>query len=368
MKVRRWGGLFLILIFSTSAFAAELGSQLQLHGFGGWQYGRTDENHYLLGSDEGHYEHAQFALTSIANPYERLSVVAQLHFEQEEEGTETELDLVFAEWFFSDLLKFRIGKVKQPFGIYTEVFHVGTVRPFLTLPEGVYGASGLVAEAFNGIGWTGEFIASSGWGVAYDLYGGELIVGDSRPWEALAVPPPLELEGEDPLKETIGGRLVFITSVPGFSVGLSGYSGEVEAEEGEPDPGRTSVYGAHLDYNAGGWTARAEYVRKKEGEGLEQAGAYGELSYRWTAHWQTAARYDWGKADLPDPIPAGGGSLVEHKDWTFALNYWFNPSFVLKGELHLVDGNRFAVPEEIVPGEPIETKTRLFMVGANFSF
>lgn len=53
--------------------------------------------------------------------------------------SETSLDFAFAEYAFSDALKFRIGAVKQPFGI----------------------------------GLTGSLSVGSGWQLQYDLHGGE---------------------------------------------------------------------------------------------------------------------------------------------------------------------------------------------------
>ncbi len=73
---------------------------------------------------------------------------------------------------FSQKLKLRAGKVKQPFGISAEVFDVGTRRPFFELPQAVYGPIGLVGESYKGIGFTGSFDVQGGWGLAYDLYGG----------------------------------------------------------------------------------------------------------------------------------------------------------------------------------------------------
>lgn len=65
-------------------------------------------------------------------------------------GDEIKLDFAFGEWAFSDALKFRMGKVKCPFGIYSEVFDVGTIRPFYALPQAIYGAPGIVTKSYFG--------------------------------------------------------------------------------------------------------------------------------------------------------------------------------------------------------------------------
>ena len=62
----------------------------------------------------------------------------------------------------------------------------------------------------------------------------------------------------------------------------------------------------------------------------------------------------------------------------FALgfNYWFNTQFVIKTSVHWVEGNRYALPEGGYPeaadltdwGSQLDDDTRLFMLGAQFSF
>ena len=65
-------------------------------------------------------------------------------------------------------------------------------------------------------------------------------------------------------------------------------------------------------------------------------------------------------------------SLLRHQDVSFAVNHWFAPFFVLKAELHLVQGNRFPLPSDlssaIERGLRLDERNRLVQVGANFSF
>ena len=136
-----------LVAIAAPAVSAQEGPEAVLHGFGGDAYGNTDASRYTVGSASGEYQSAQLALVTIADVSDRLQVSAQVFWKQLPDQSTTELDYAFAEWRFSDSLRLRAGRAKQPFGGYTEIFDVGTVRPFYALPQGVYGPAALVVRA-----------------------------------------------------------------------------------------------------------------------------------------------------------------------------------------------------------------------------
>src|SRR5262245_46553385 len=146
----------------------------EIHGFGSVVFGKTDGNAYSVGDEDGDYDHGELSMLVLAEPVDRLQVATNMSLEQSHEGFEPEVDYAFAQWTFSDRLKLRAGRVKQPFGIYTELFDVGTVRPFVTLPQGIYGPSGFVAEGFDGLAVTGRLATRGAWALDYDVYGGSI--------------------------------------------------------------------------------------------------------------------------------------------------------------------------------------------------
>jgi hypothetical protein len=76
----------------------------------------------------------ELGLNVAASVSERLRVVSEVEWQDGKEGTEVELHYAFAEWTFSDKLKLRADKVKQPFGISGEVFSGRGLPP---PPEGL---------------------------------------------------------------------------------------------------------------------------------------------------------------------------------------------------------------------------------------
>jgi hypothetical protein len=349
-----------------------------IHGFGGWAYGKTDnENRYLAGNEDGNYENVDFSLNLTARPYENLSLHIQPNYTETNDGDEVGLDYAFAEVLFSEAAILRVGKVKVPFMLYTEVYKVGTLRPFFTLPQGIY--YDVTAEAYKGLGLTGS-LAAGNWEFLYDVYGGKV--------ELHPTPVPWFQDGQIIIssyeifaKDIIGGRLTVRPPFDGISIGCSSYTGDFEVAIGgqvQEDLSlseRTLFIGAFAEYLSDRWWIRSEYVAQRENPEVIEDIVYGEVAYQLTSHWQVAARYEFLDLDMTAPefqyLPE---SSYRHEDMAFGVNYWLNPNFVVKLSYHWVDGNRFANPDKLedyieafLIGK-FEEPTHLIMVGVQFSF
>lgn len=358
--------LCLTLGGAAPAGALDIGEKLQLHGYGNWAYGKTDGNGYVNGHDEGDYDRLEFSLSISAQPAERTAVHAQIFVEKEEEGAEASVDYAFAEYAFAHALAFRIGRVKQPFGIYTEIFDVGTLYPFVSLAQGIYGPAGFVTEGYQGAGFTGRWDGDNGWGFQYDLYGGEMESALTLPEADAGEEEAGDEEGELDIQDLVGGRLTLSTPGQVLTVGVSAYTGvadtETAGEEAEED--RHTAFGAHAELAVAAAVLRAEYARQ-DAETYTTDAAYAEASWKLSRHWLLAARYDWSETDLEDGA-AVDDALLEHRDFGVAVNYFFNPNFVLKLAWHQVDGNRFTQTDD--EDEEQDEKTRLVTIGTSFSF
>jgi len=385
--------LILCATFLGSATAqAQLTDKVSLHGFGTWGYGQTDGNDYLTGSEGGRYDFVEAGFNINAAVASKLRINTQVTWHPQGEALEVALEYVFGEYRISDFFKIRAGKVKHPFGIFSEVYHVGTLRPFLSLAQGVYGPTGIVAEEYNGVGISGSYFGST-WGLEYDLYGGQVLSENEAPFA--------EEEHEDEgghsrahLDDAIGGRLRFHTPLEGLEVGVSSYTGTFLEADGAP---RQTNMGAHGEYTFNQVTLRAEYVRQTVEETLNTDAFYVEASYQINASLQVAGRYDWLNTTLKEEHHEAevASSYFDHQDIGFGVNYWLDPSFVFKVAVHSVKGNRFALPglganlldeehgeeegggheddinlgktfESQIPG--LDNRTFLFQAGLQFSF
>ena len=350
-------GLLLMCIIGTAALAQDLTPTVKLHGFGEWAYVRTDGNEFLDGNEEGDYDTIGFGLNASTAIGDKLTITGQLALRtREEDQAEAELDYAFAEWRVSDALRVRVGRSKHPFGIYTEVFDIGTLRPFFHLPLSIYGPSEIAAQSYNGLGMTGLREIGGGSSLEYDAYAGEVTFDASQRVEAA--------DESEQIRDVLGARLRYMTRVPGLSFGGSAYTGVVEEEEEEPgedDRRRHVNLGVHAEYAMHPLTIRAEVGRHEETEEGETLAYYLEAGYRIGKHLEVAGRFDRFDVTPED----GDDEELEHRDLALGLNYWFNPNFVLKASVHRVTG--FAVAEPAGDDDPDDETTAL-VLGAQFSF
>ncbi|HKC12510.1 MAG TPA: porin [Vicinamibacteria bacterium] len=357
---------------AVAAAQAQEGPSVALHGFGGWAYGKTNHNDYLAGLPDGDYRTSNFAINVQSNPIERLRITTQVEWQEDQHGGAVSLDYAFAEWFFSDALKLRAGQIKQPFGISTEVFRVGTLRPFFDLPQAVYGGVGLTGgKAIKGVSLTGTASLGTRWTISYDLYGGGVDQQEFVLPELFLRGEPVSATNEFELASTrdvVGAHVVVETPVPGLRVGGSGFTG-IEVI----DLNRRKVFGLQAEYLRGPWSLRGEYVHENVPADITIRGAYIEAAYRLRDRWQGAVQYGRLTTDLPGVNTSIAPSLLNHTEVAVGLNYWFSPQFVFKLSYHHVDGNRLAAPEPedvaaLVRSGALPTKTQLVHFGAQFSF
>jgi hypothetical protein len=352
---------------ATAQEGTEQAEKVHIHGFGSWAYGRTNGNEYLGAGDEGSYDDASLALNVTADVSKGLRMVTQAEWLDDAEGTEVEFDYAFVEWEVSSRLKLRVGKVKQPFGISTEVLDVGTLRPFLDLPQAIYGGVGLISETYKGVGFTGAFELSGGWALNYDVYGGGQELEEFLPIEDVLEGEELEEASErERTRDMVGGRLVVDAPLGGLRFGGSAYTGV------EIGAGRRSGQGLQAEYLTGKWSLRTELARETVEDTLTARGLYAEAAYHFTPHWQGAVQYGRFTAEVEEAA-VSAPSFLRHEEVAVGLNYWRGSSFVIKASFHRVDGNRLAGPgfehlADAIADGALEPRTNLVRLGAQFSF
>ncbi|HQU73800.1 MAG TPA: hypothetical protein PKV71_20050 [Calditrichia bacterium] len=377
--------LFLILML-TPLLAQNTGRTVFLNGYGEWVYGKSDGNEYLAGNEAGNYDRTNLSLALLIQTDTPLTISAQVFWANTRENeSEVGLDYVFALWKFSDALKFLAGQVKQPFGIYTEIYDVGTARPFFSLPQSVYGNGGLVTKAYRGLGFSGYLPVGESMELSYDLYGGKLDLEAVNPIGLLVTGTDKgsglsEDNGalqESDVKNMVGGRLVLHGILDRLDLGASAFYGHEEGDEdGVQSDEYNYSYGFQGEYFGNYSELRGEWVLHADEDGYKTTGWYVENAFRFRVNYQVVARYEDANLDEQLEVPAGLSNLFKHREFALGFNYWFNTQFVIKTSVHWVEGNRYALPEGGYPeaadltdwGSQLDSKTRLFMLGAQFSF
>jgi hypothetical protein len=381
--MNRWVAIAAVTLASVpgevraQAFRPE---RVDIRGFGGWSFGRTSDNRFLGADPNGEYTKANFALKIGAAVSPTVQISAQINWRNFFDGSETSLDYAFAEWQVAEGVGVRAGKVKQPFGIYSEVAGIGTVRPFLNLPAAVYGPVGFISKSYRGLGIRGSAPLGGGWSLDYDVYGGGIeFEQEESVLELMANPVVDSTIGGDPFasRDVLGGRLVLGLPVDGLALGLSAYTG---IREGIENPNRYRVLGGQLEYLTDRLWMRGELLYQTDRLGIldDRAWAgYLELAAFATDKLQPALQYNrikvildesgLGPYRVPDP-------LKKHSEWAFGLNYWVQPELGFKVSWHSVEGNIMSslspleLQQLLYTGVSPHPETRLLQLGVQFSF
>jgi hypothetical protein len=373
--------LALLALTSGRGSQAQDASRYSLQGFGGWAYGETNNDNFFgySAAPDGVWNNYYFALNVAARPMEKLSIRAQAFWGDDVRGQRTNLDYSFAEWAESPSFRLRVGKVLVPFGLYSETYDVGTLRPFYLLPQFYAGTLGLVPKAYLGGGVTGAPRVGDEWELQYDAFGGEI---EFEPFFLYRVTGVDEASGLPVFTRTqerlvgdqmVGGRLLLQSSEKGIELGGSLiHMGDVKVPAGSPlEIKRANLYNLRAQYQKGALAARAEYFRGSSDshEGVESY--YFEASERLFGKWQLAAQYEHSRILLEQGDESVPEMLRRHESLGLALNFWVSPEFVLKLNGYRVKGNMVARPEN--PGLAvalggIEDKTGVLLLGAQFSF
>ncbi len=203
---------------------------LQIHGFASQGLLKTDTNNFLAeDSKRGTANFNEFALTVMDRPTDDLSIGMQFGARDVGDigGDEPNLDWAQADYHWRDWLGLRVGKMKQPTGLYNEYRDVDLARTVVLLPQSVYTENLRdVTESFVGAQAYGDIPMDDAGSADYQVYAGNIVskaqglkelVSDGSPFTATSVQ----------FHWTYGGRLTWIAPLPGLRV--IGYYNRVEA-------------------------------------------------------------------------------------------------------------------------------------------
>jgi hypothetical protein len=368
--------VFLILAALAWAGAAQAqgDSPVAIHGFGGWALGHTDNGNSFgtIASNDTELNNYYFSLNLSARASDDLTVHAQANWGSDLLGKEVDLDFAFAQWAFAEGFSLRAGKIKNPLGLYTEIYDVGTLRPFYLLSQARYDG---VSKSYTGGGlaWLGS---RNEWEFSLDVFGGlldndplriDLPVG-ADPETRLPIFQSVLIDSEG--RDLFGGRLAVRPPVTGLEVGFSysrfvPYSSFGGGPKQESANGTANVYYIHADYTAGPLILRGETIHSRGNADFDTA--YAEAAYGLTEKWQVAASYGWGDRGTLAATP----QLADHESFGVGLNFWPAPRVVFKANYYHISGNAFARPDNAVESAvlgTLEDTTNVFVAGVQWAF
>ncbi len=339
--------LFLIacLDWSAGVQAVEFGNEVELHGYGSQDYLQADHNVYLGADNRGTWGDNFLALVGTVTLNDKAKLWAQL---ETSSGEATRFTWFFVDYQLNDTIRFHVGRVKYPLGLYNETIDAKFIQVTSLEPAIYQAAADFVHDAYTGAGVDYTQTLGNAGEITWQVYGGNTF--DTTTPE----------DTRD--RRAYGGRVTYRTPVDGLRFMASGYKTDVEVLTTRAIVSETRVIGS-LDFVRGNWDVKSEFA-KHDFLGVTSKGYYGQLGYSIGTRWMPFVRYDHVDADES----RSASDSISQKIFVFGLNYKLLSNISLRVEDHLNRG--YALP--VASGEvPVGQGTRnwnLFVAGVHFMF
>lgn len=144
-------------VSATTNFIMDTSSALTWSGFASTSVARSDsETEYLERfSDRENYTDTRLGLNVSAHLTESFTIAGQILMAGREDGYNAHADWIFATWSPVDWADLMIGRIKYPNLLFSEVYDVGAVMPWIRPPQELYSftplSSNYTYEVMSGI-------------------------------------------------------------------------------------------------------------------------------------------------------------------------------------------------------------------------
>ncbi len=357
----------------TSVSNLPQSSSFQYHGaFTQGAFHTSDNNFYGQSDDDISFDFTELSLNASYKLLPNIRLAGQVLYRQAgATSDDVVIDYLFVDGNFYSSEEtnagLRLGRVKNPYGLYNDARDIAFTRPGILLAQSIYPDTlrDLFVSTDSLMFYANHFTDSGQWSL-------ELGVGKPRV-DKLA---NLDLDGVDD-EEVLLGRLLFEDSSERWRVAFSAMRGElsflfdVSADLGLPPmpPIKTPIvfdlYLLSLQYNWHDWTFSGEYQLSMAGSdspGVEIPSRFGPMfidldfeengeayylqaEKRLSAQWTALARFDVDYSEKDDRSgeayaqQRGGEAYSRYsKDYTLGLRWNFRSDMMLNFEYHNIEG------------------------------
>ncbi|MBN2382888.1 hypothetical protein JXQ70_08395 [bacterium] len=380
-----------VLLCGTGSGLALDEEDVNIHGFLGIGYLYTGSNDYLADTKDGTMEFNEIGLNFSVAPAEKLSLAIQLFSRDlgNQDNNRIDVDFAFGDYHWRDELGVRLGRTKNPHGLYFDTIDLDVGRTSVFLPLTMYFIrlrSYLMTN--DGINIYGNLPLGPVGAIEYQGY-----YGIQQATSDLMLPfyePILEEAHCTHPSDIFGGRLLWRTPLDGLIFASSYVNmanreviGPIKSEFTTPVEPFGSLYpaGTHVtatnehqeaiifssEYSLSKLTLSAEYFRFKGKYEYEadqpynetlaaligftgipdlnmDAGAwYAQANYQFTNWFAALLSYgeyysDWHDKKGDDLDPDVEKATAYQKDLQLALRFDLNSNWNIKVEAHSIDG------------------------------
>lgn len=363
----------ILLGYSHSIPALDLGYEdWQLNGFASQGYTLTSGyNFYGHSRTGGSLDFTEIGVNVLGHIHPNVLIAAQGLY-RNAGGSDQEdfrLDYANLDWHLTigdrSMAGIRLGRVKNPFGLYNDTRDMAWTRPGVFVPQSVY---------FDSLALRQPMISSDG-GLLYGRYA----FGDHAITTELVISDPLD---------NSGGAIQFLTGIPNVNgrmegrpllVGRMGYQwlegrfrllfSVVDLDRnfdsstpGVPSGNVKAFYPlASAQLNLEDWTLTAEYGQVNTNRSGFTPGEiaaentsesfYVQAQYRFRQNWSTLLRYDSFTVNIDDRDGRQSAALTglpRHnfyaRDLTVGLRWEISRDWLLMSEYHSVWGTAWVSP------------------------
>lgn len=331
----------------------------QVHGFASQGFVLSDGNNLFGDSRNGSFDLYELGLNATVAFTPSLIASAQVLARDAGATDDDGLRLDYALLDYQFLSEadanagLRLGRVKNPIGIYNETRDVIFTRPSILLPQSVY---------LDGVGIRGLLFSGDGG----QLYGGTAL-GDHELSAIVGYAPSRSGSDEEKRVLSGGGALPgdlelddfyfarILDDWEGWRFGLSYLYGGLGLEQDGASLAELNarLWVASLQYVAERYSVTAEYsLIRGRGQSVfagpirtDGDGGYLQYDYRLTPHWTVFARAD---ASFTDRLDRDGSEYEDSTgqdsrrryayDGTLGFNWRPDAHWGVWGEVHLIDG------------------------------
>lgn len=366
--------LTLLGLFCCNASIVLANDNYQVHGFltQGFTY-TTDNNFFGESSDNGSFEFTEIGINISGNLAEQVFGSAQLisrttgaFYDGSPEIDYAMLDfnLVNENQWIGGL---RIGRTKNPYGLYNDGRDAAVTRNGILLPQSIYfdkvrnlimHGDGIQAYADINMDNADLFIQSS--------YGYSEM-GENVEHTYLGADFPGEMEENDPLWVT---RLIYEFQGGKFRLGYTKILGDMKYRPGSFDPITAGTVDFDQDifsfeYNQEYWSFTAEYMQQDidwrnlsvmhDNNDHVADGFYFQGTFQTSDKTELFIRYDESHVNRGDKYgkqaamrPLAGPAFAHYaKDWTVGYRWDVTKDLMLRAEYHNVEGTSWLSQQEI---------------------
>jgi hypothetical protein len=385
---------------------------------------QTTENNFLMKSQDGSFEFLESAVTFYFRLSDKLTGGIQLGaYDFGRDGNNWfNLDWGFLDYRWKDALGIRVGKIRWSLGLYNKGQDFEAGRTSIFLPQSIYPRESRdLGMAYQGFGPYGNISMGPLGDVDYELFFGTLTAPNPQGgvvyryadlfgmYGAMEVAAMLGAYGLLPPGATVdwrvyspsvdskflkGGTLIWNTPIRGLRLGAT--YGDVSFNLCSDLAFNVVMDGAVIQTMTSGLDMLVEcnpdYILSAEftlrnlilagecrnrtvdfaGTVKKELGYYGQLVYRFTDWFEVGTYYDTWYPDSEDKKGQNNVAmgmpdyLAWHKDICATLRFDFTDNWLLKLEMHKIDGCGLLYPLDNPDG--MEQNWMLFAAKTSFNF